>query len=248
MRDNARYYDPGIGRFVSADTIVPGGGSLTVAPNDATALAAWAKVKEGGPKNPQDLNRYTYTENNPVLKNDPTGHCSGGSLWNNFVSVFNGTCMRKGMAILARGRTVEEKALGALAYAGPPMAVGAAILGTAGLAAPVIGALGASTAEVGVEVSAYQIAREGGKHAGFLKNYADRPIGQIEKGIRSLDGRVQQHLAKLANPAQYAESWGSMDERARNGLLGHWAEDIVRLQEEAAVLRGLVEEKTKGQP
>jgi hypothetical protein len=48
---NARFYVPGIGRFASADTIVPDG------------------------KDPQAYNRYTYVSNNPVRFTDPTGHC-----------------------------------------------------------------------------------------------------------------------------------------------------------------------------
>src|SRR5439155_2321375 len=48
----ARYYDPGLGKFISADTIVPNS------------------------HNPQDLNRYTYALNNPFLYTDPTGHFS----------------------------------------------------------------------------------------------------------------------------------------------------------------------------
>ncbi|MCB8953074.1 MAG: RHS repeat-associated core domain-containing protein [Ardenticatenales bacterium] len=48
---NARYYLPGIGRFVSADTFVP----------DAT--------------NPQSHNRFSYTYNNPIKYTDPSGHC-----------------------------------------------------------------------------------------------------------------------------------------------------------------------------
>ena len=47
---NARIYDPTLGRFMSADTIVP----------DAL--------------NGQDLNRYTYVENGPLSATDPTGH------------------------------------------------------------------------------------------------------------------------------------------------------------------------------
>jgi RHS repeat-associated protein len=47
---NARYYDPTIGRFVSADSIVPGAGK------------------------PQALNRYAYTLNNPLKYIDPSGH------------------------------------------------------------------------------------------------------------------------------------------------------------------------------
>jgi RHS repeat-associated protein len=50
---DARYYDPAIGRFISADTIVP------------------------NPGNPQDLNRYTYCSNNPIRMIDPNGHDDG---------------------------------------------------------------------------------------------------------------------------------------------------------------------------
>ncbi len=46
----ARYYDPRIGRFLSADSIVP----------DAN--------------DPQALNRYSYVYNNPISNVDPTGH------------------------------------------------------------------------------------------------------------------------------------------------------------------------------
>jgi RHS repeat-associated protein len=45
---NARYYDPSLGRFISPDSITPGG--------------------------PQGLNRYSYVMNNPIRYNDPTGH------------------------------------------------------------------------------------------------------------------------------------------------------------------------------
>ncbi len=47
---NARYYDPVVGRFAQADTILPNAG------------------------NPQDLNRYSYARNSPVCYNDPSGH------------------------------------------------------------------------------------------------------------------------------------------------------------------------------
>ncbi len=47
---NARYYLPGIGRFASADTIVP------------------------QPGNPQSFSRYSYVLNRPLNLVDPTGH------------------------------------------------------------------------------------------------------------------------------------------------------------------------------
>ena len=46
----ARYYDPSLARFISADSIVP------------SAI------------NPQTLNRYSYVYNNPISFIDPTGH------------------------------------------------------------------------------------------------------------------------------------------------------------------------------
>jgi hypothetical protein len=54
MDYNARYYDPGLGRFVSADTVVPQAG------------------------NPQALNRYSYVLNRPLQGGDPTGHQGPG--------------------------------------------------------------------------------------------------------------------------------------------------------------------------
>jgi RHS repeat-associated protein len=48
----ARYLDPRIGRFISADTIVP------------------------SPGDPQSFNRYSYVLGNPLKYNDPSGHVS----------------------------------------------------------------------------------------------------------------------------------------------------------------------------
>ncbi len=50
MYYNARFYDPSIGRFLTADTIVP------------------------NPTNAQHFNRYAYVINNPIKYTDPTGH------------------------------------------------------------------------------------------------------------------------------------------------------------------------------
>lgn len=52
----ARYYDPELGRFTQADTIVQ------------------------APYDPQSLNRYAYCRNNPLKYIDPTGHIFGLTL------------------------------------------------------------------------------------------------------------------------------------------------------------------------
>ncbi len=71
---HVRYNDPDIGRFRSADTIIPGSPPLTVWTSDTTAQGMWRSAGSG-PVNPQDLNRYTYALNNPLTYTDPTGHC-----------------------------------------------------------------------------------------------------------------------------------------------------------------------------
>jgi RHS repeat-associated protein len=53
---NARWYDPTVGRFLQADTIVP------------------------QPQNPQNLNRYSYCGSNPLRFVDPSGH-AGVDFW-----------------------------------------------------------------------------------------------------------------------------------------------------------------------
>lgn len=52
MDYKARFYSPYINRFLQPDTIIP----------DLS--------------NPQSWNRFSYTANNPVLYNDPDGHCA----------------------------------------------------------------------------------------------------------------------------------------------------------------------------
>jgi len=56
MYYRARYYHPALGRFVSADAIVP------------------------NPQNPADFNRYSYVRNNALRYTDPTGHFSDEEL------------------------------------------------------------------------------------------------------------------------------------------------------------------------
>jgi RHS repeat-associated protein len=77
----ARYYDPVIGRFISADTIV----SSAPLPNGEriSALTVSYHIEKhspytsgGAPRvmDPQELNRYSYALNNPLRYTDPQGN------------------------------------------------------------------------------------------------------------------------------------------------------------------------------
>ncbi|HEY1011524.1 MAG TPA: RHS repeat-associated core domain-containing protein [Herpetosiphonaceae bacterium] len=95
---NARYYDAALGRFTSADSIVPGTAhrSLTIDYHETlfnNKLAGennqdfWFKMSgrqqqqakaPWGPNIPAQLNRYAYVRNNPLNAKDPTGHTTEG--------------------------------------------------------------------------------------------------------------------------------------------------------------------------
>ncbi|HEX6289924.1 MAG TPA: RHS repeat-associated core domain-containing protein [Herpetosiphonaceae bacterium] len=52
---HARYYDPELGRFLSADTVVAEVGALTMAPSDTTAAPLFAQGGQGsGSRTPQE--------------------------------------------------------------------------------------------------------------------------------------------------------------------------------------------------
>ncbi|MCK9614270.1 MAG: hypothetical protein M0R48_02055 [Candidatus Omnitrophica bacterium] len=71
----ARYYDPEIGRFITADTITQ------------------------APFNPQTLNRYSYCGNNPINYIDPTGHW----FWFAIAAVFIGAASGAAISAITGG-------------------------------------------------------------------------------------------------------------------------------------------------
>lgn len=103
---NARLYDPVLGRFISADTVIP------------------------DPGNMQSFNRYTYVKNNPLMYTDPTGHFdAGGLIFGLAVGVMTaGLGMAIGAAIAGLSSTAFAAGVAAGLYSGAAMA-GMAIAG-----------------------------------------------------------------------------------------------------------------------
>ncbi|RLS57947.1 MAG: hypothetical protein DWH91_03425 [Planctomycetota bacterium] len=89
--------------------------------------------------------------------------------------------------------------------------------------------------------NAFNAAQAGGKHAGFLKNYAGKSASELKSGIASLQKQIAEHADKIANPEKYIPNFKQLDPRQQAALLGNkWPSDIARLQEQADILQGLL--------
>ena len=88
----------------------------------------------------------------------------------------------------------------------------------------------------------YQAAKEGGIHHGLLKNYSELPAPMIERAIRSMEKQIDLHKGWVKNP--YSKLNPNEDLRRVSALVNEkWPSDIRRIQAEAEVLRGLLQDK-----
>jgi len=63
---------------------------------------------------------------------------------------------------------------------------------------------------------------------------------EIAKAAESLQARSNEYLAKLADPATYADRWAQMTAQQRQGLLEYWQKEALNYQEQVDVLLGLL--------
>jgi len=89
--------------------------------------------------------------------------------------------------------------------------------------------------------TALQVAQEGGRHAGFLRNYVGKSSTELRRAISSYEKRIAEHQAKIANPDKFIPNFKQLDPRQQRALLeSTWPGDIQRLQEQASILRELL--------
>ena len=138
---NARWFDPSLGRFSQADTIIPGAGKVL----------AW--------------DRYAGMVNNPVRYNDPTGHCPlcfsaiiggavgalVGAIGYTAYAAISGTQFTIGTMLIAAGGGM---AAGALIGTGVGWAAGIGAAEATAVAVTGAGALGAANAACGGDMCA----------------------------------------------------------------------------------------------
>jgi hypothetical protein len=93
------------------------------------------------------------------------------------------------------------------------------------------------------EWSAYEVAKQGGRHAGLLRIYQGKSVEEIQRALRSYERQVALHQQKMRSPETFVQDWGRRSPRAQQGLLRHWQQDLIRNQELADIMRGILQER-----
>ena len=225
----ARYYDPTIGRFISEDS-------------------NWGKDQD-----PLSLNLYTYCQNNPILYVDPSGNVirfsDGIDIWGGIKKVYTDISdfLYKLQAHAfghygADGVVYITEDQSEIYRAGADIMAGEVVGGAAGAAGKVISGTAKTAGSIkGTVKSAYDIAKEGGKHSGFYKQYINKSRKEIEKGIKSIEKEIAEHQAKIANPEKYIPDFKSLDPRQQEALVNKkWPSDIQRQKEQLDILKGIL--------
>ncbi len=171
----ARLYDPVLGRFLSADSVIPNPGDL------------------------QSYNRYSYCQNNPLIYVDPSGHFSFGSFFKSLVTgIVAGAAFAAAIIVEAGTWGTATPLATALAGAGwAELAAAGAIAGAVG------GGLGAGLQGGNILQGALMGAAIGGVTGGIAGGFAGVTARAIVGGVFAAAGAgvayAQGGLDGLAN-------------------------------------------------
>ena len=93
------------------------------------------------------------------------------------------------------------------------------------------------------ERSAYEVAKQGGRHAGLLRVYQGKSVEEIQRALRSYERQAALHRQKLSSPETFVQDWVRQSPRAQQVLLRHWRQELTRNRELADVMRGILQER-----
>jgi hypothetical protein len=100
--------------------------------------------------------------------------------------------------------------------------------------------------KVKVDGDAYTEAMNGGRHATWAKQYANKPTEDIQKGIRSLEKQIELHKDKIKNPEKYYPNFRKLDIREQEANINKiWPRDIAKQQEQKSILEGILKNRGK---
>jgi hypothetical protein len=89
--------------------------------------------------------------------------------------------------------------------------------------------------------NAFDIAKNGGKHSGFYKQYVNKSDEEIRKGIQSIEQQIAEHQDKIRNPEAHIPNFKNLDPRQQEALINKkWPSDIQRQMEQKEILEGIL--------
>jgi hypothetical protein len=89
-----------------------------------------------------------------------------------------------------------------------------------------------------------EVAKNGGKHSGFYQQYINKSKKEIEKGIRSLQKQIDEHLEKILHPQRHILNFNQLDLRQQDALINKkWPMDIQRQLEQKKILEEILKTK-----
>ena len=92
---------------------------------------------------------------------------------------------------------------------------------------------------------AYEIAKNGGKHAPMITEYSKRSVKEIEKGIKSYEKQIAKHKDKIVNPSKHCQEWDTLEPRHQEHLVTvKWSEEIKMFEEQRDTLHEILNERT----
>lgn len=183
---------------------------------------------------PQQLNMYSYVANSPIMYYDPTGE-----ELEDWFDVVTGILT---FGLLGGAKQVGEDADPEYSSVeGAVEDVFGEDIQEKFVAPFLIFAGEMAFGNKGKKV--YEIAKGGGKHAGFLKNYASRSIEEISKSANSLQKQIRTHVDKIENPAKYRRNWADYSAKQKERIINHWQQEIDNFGEQIEVLKGIVKDK-----
>lgn len=90
--------------------------------------------------------------------------------------------------------------------------------------------------------NAYEAAKAGGRHAGYLKYYMSLPDHLVEKAVRGFDKQIAAHKSWVADPFLKLPPDYSAIEIDRL-VTKKWPSDIARLEEQRDIVLGILKER-----